>query len=758
MDLIMTIRNVLSKLIEPTMLAFLISFVLPFTVFFYNQQEFTFNTHSFLLKPLFIFCSIIAITLPALMVSGRIRKLAASTCVVLSAYLLIANFITPVQVGVLDGIRDTDVFKFSVASVFEMAKYFVLFFALLVICKKKYHLIRDFAIFGCALSFIWLLYVSWSATNSQKVDGAPVLVDTAPIANVSKKKNIFIISFDALQGDAVEDVILSTPELMKALDGFVFFPDTSSAAPSTGRSLFLTLLGKIPGSLDGNLVEWKRDYRENVLPSVLHKKGYQVLVYGDGFNDCFYVDGVNCYKRGVFLDLDKDKRTVKREPQLWTYSAMRVLPTYLHSVFTNLIVSNIPELIKDETDAHPGQDARDHQFGYDFFEFQIFKKKLKTNTDKPVLHLHHYLFTHQPINLDESCNYHLSSTIPQNIPSAKKEIACTLNSFVGLIKKLKLLGAYDNSLIIFMSDHGYGPKINQDPELSDDMQVLGNSFINKNGLGSASRYHPALMFKDFKSRGELTVSRYPASLLDIAPTLCNRVYDESACETRNFQGKDLSTLTDMDRERSFLMYIGGDENIIGGGYFTNNSLFKKINFKGEVTKSVPKAMMPQLAKIICGEQLSFSDKNGPEKFLSYGLPTRGPHGSWTSGDRTIIQFLYQPKDCKEVTLNLEARGFVNPKNKNVTSSLYLNREFIGELKFNYKEQQKIGTKKYSFKIPNEIIKLDGFNSIELKIRGAKTPYSLGMGKDVRPLGLFLMNLTFKEQTPESQPNRGERPE
>ena len=91
----MAIRNALSKLVEPAMLAFLISFVLPFTVYFYNQQEFTFNTHSFLVKPLFIFCSIIAITTPALMVDGRIRNVVASTCLILSAYLLITNFITP---------------------------------------------------------------------------------------------------------------------------------------------------------------------------------------------------------------------------------------------------------------------------------------------------------------------------------------------------------------------------------------------------------------------------------------------------------------------------------------------------------------------------------------------------------------------------------------------------------------------------------------------------------------------------------------
>jgi len=268
----MVIRNALSKLAEPAMLAFLISFVLPFTVYFYNQQEFTFNTHSFLVKPLFIFCSIIAISLPALMVSGRIRKLVASTCVVLSAYLLIANFITPVQTGILDGIRDADVFKFSVTSIFEMAKYFALFFALLVICQKKYSLIRDFVIFGCALSFIWLLYVTLSSTNFQVVDTAPITGDTDLIANVSKNKNIFVMSFDALQGDVVEDVILSTPDLKEALDGFVFFPDTSTAAPSTGRSLFLTLLGKIPASLDGKFVDWKRDNKENVLPSILHKK------------------------------------------------------------------------------------------------------------------------------------------------------------------------------------------------------------------------------------------------------------------------------------------------------------------------------------------------------------------------------------------------------------------------------------------------------------------------------------------------------
>jgi len=741
-------KNIFSRVIQPSILAFIISFVLPFTVYFYNKNEFIFNTHSFFVEPSFNFLLILAIFTPALFLKNGPRQFTLGVFSVLSAYLLIVNFIIPVQVGFLDGIRDTEVFNLSSTSYLEMAKYFSLLLVLIVVCRIRKNIIRDFVVFGGALSFIWVGYVTWGGFVSHAdMEKRAGLLENPASQNIilSKKKNIFVISFDALQGDIVEEVIVSTPALKARFDGFTFFSNTSSAAANTARSLISMMFGKIPDYLLNKKLKNEKDIIDGIFPTLLSKKDYQVILYGYELGLCDYVKGVKCFKRGGFFNLDQ-ATDIQINSHLLRYAFMRVLPTYLFSVLDRWIVyiqSSIygsKVLIKDNYDNHLGNDKQDHQFGYDYYDFEAFKEKIKPGTNQSVVHVHHYLFTHLPLNFDEFCNYHSSSDIPQNAHSAKKETRCALKSFAGLMEQLKKYGIYDNSLIILMSDHGYGSGIKHKLSLVNGLPFFGHSITNPKGAGWASRYHPALMFKDFNSKGEMLVSNYPASLLDIAPTICRRVYDNDFCAKKNYQGEDLATLNDMDRERSFLMYIGGKEKM--SEYISNHSLFKEVYFKGDVRRAIPYAMRP-LSKISCGDTIDFTKIKDREGIWAYGLSGVSPSGSWTDGNTSMIQFLYDPKGCKEVSFNLEAHAFINAKNKKIEWSVFLNGNFIGELIFEYKKQN-TENKFFSFNVPKGAIESDNLNLVEFKIKGAKSPSSLGLSKDKRVLGLGLISLSLNK--------------
>jgi len=180
-------------------------------------------------------------------------------------------------------------------------------------------------------------------------------------------------------------------------------------------------------------------------------------------------------------------------------------------------------------------------------------------------------------------------------------------------------------------------------------------------------------------------------------------------------------------------------------YFSDHSLFKEVHFKGDVMRSLPNAMRP-LSKIKCGDTIEFSkEKDGErerEGIWTYELSGVESQGTWTNGNHPMIQFWYEPNGCKDVSLNLEAYAFINAKNKKIESSVFLNGSLIGELTFEYKNQNTENSL-FSFNVPKGAIESDNLNLIEFKIKGAKSPSSLGLSEDKRILGLKLIHLSIK---------------
>ena len=56
-------------------------------------------------------------------------------------------------------------------------------------------------------------------------------------ASFSNESNALIVLMDSMTSDVFEEVVESTPALRQAFDGFLFFPDTVGAAPTTYLSM-----------------------------------------------------------------------------------------------------------------------------------------------------------------------------------------------------------------------------------------------------------------------------------------------------------------------------------------------------------------------------------------------------------------------------------------------------------------------------------------------------------------------------------------
>ena len=110
------------------------------------------------------------------------------------------------------------------------------------------------------------------------------------------------------------------------------------------------------------------------------------------------------------------------------------------------------------------------------------------------------------------------------------------------IKRLKDLGRFDNSLIIFQSDHG------------SLFKVKGDRLVNIAGQGNSSipystaRSRSLLLIKlpGVSADAELSISNFEASLVDIAPTIDRALGLEMSSD---FSGFDLFSQLDKGKQR-----------------------------------------------------------------------------------------------------------------------------------------------------------------------------------------------------------------
>ena len=143
--------------------------------------------------------------------------------------------------------------------------------------------------------------------------------------------------------------------------------------------------------------------------------------------------------------------------------------------------------------------------------------------------------------------------------------------------------------------------------------------------------------------------------------------------------------------------------------------------------------------------MDFRKQVDKTKFITSGFSGPERWGTWTISEKATLQFTYHPGLCAGISLDLTLTAFINSKNKSITSFVQLNGYLLGKLNFVYKGQANIKSQNYSLKIPNAYLLPDKINIIKFTIRGAQSPYNLGLSGDKRILGLAFTRMEFEEE-------------
>jgi hypothetical protein len=136
----------------------------------------------------------------------------------------------------------------------------------------------------------------------------------------------------------------------------------------------------------------------------------------------------------------------------------------------------------------------------------LLSRELSVDDGAPTLKFIHSLSTHTPYVLRGNCRTYTTSDLRRLEPQAR----CALMAVASLLGRLEEVGAYDNTVIVVMADHGVDPSLYG--------HRAGDDRVNWRSLAGSA--NPVFLMKPRGSRGPLREVRSPIYLPDVGALLC----------------------------------------------------------------------------------------------------------------------------------------------------------------------------------------------------------------------------------------------
>jgi hypothetical protein len=389
------------------------------------------------------------------------------------------------------------------------------------------------------------------------------------VFDLSPERNVLIFILDTYQADVFADIVADDPSWRTVFDGFTYFPDAVSAFPKTYAS--------IPNMLTGTAFDNGRPYPDymreaylgNSLPRLLKDSGFDVryhaIVWQPYLAHPDVADNLAGFDSHDQVRWLRDKEAV----QLANLVMFRAAPFALKRwVFDdgrfrlrarpapepeNL---DVPILTGEQRHYSVDNDHEDLAFLDEFLTFA------DTGSDRPACRIYHLGGPHAPFQLDPALNYVGTQDYAPGPFRDQSEAGLALMEKV--FERLRSVGAYDNSLIIIVGDHGNGELGSLDirtdalarlsggtePATSDDPEMLE---IIRGSL-------PLVLAKPFETQGPLRVSTAPVELGDVAATVVQEANLDGTLPGRSLFDQDF----DPHRKRlhRFYRFAGWGQDFI----------------------------------------------------------------------------------------------------------------------------------------------------------------------------------------------------
>jgi hypothetical protein len=382
----------------------------------------------------------------------------------------------------------------------------------------------------------------------------------------SRRKNVILIVLDSFQTDAFDEIVRTSPEVAAGFDGFTYFRNALGGYPFTELSVALMLTGRY---YDNSLrfEPWKRAaFQTGSLPSVLKANGWEVDLYPKVSYSLYYSKDV---ASNIVPGMPRAERMLDLA-YVFDLGLFRSLPHYLkRPVYNNqdwfvkrIFRSARKSVFKGRADAPRivGRTARKKPWRQGLFTTVAFQKSQdvkfvdtmlhdsRLDLDRNVFKLYHLSGPHIPLVLDENLSYVRMDVSRGNY---LKAATASLKLTTLFLKRLRKLGAYDDTMVFIVGDHGAGF---QGQEFHPGPMTAGVQ--DRDVLTQPARINalPLVLVKPFGGSGALRTSDAPVSLADIPATAFRALGLDVDAPGESMFAVDAHAA----RERRYLMYSGRD--------------------------------------------------------------------------------------------------------------------------------------------------------------------------------------------------------
>lgn len=287
---------------------------------------------------------------------------------------------------------------------------------------------------------IFLLPVSLGSVGIQVLNARQEYFPEAPrreggVAN-SGRHNIYHLTFDAMGGPEFERIAREN-NAGDSFEGFTFFKTTLANYVSTIPSVASFMTGSLYRG--GSMKKWVEEEKQGGVIRSLYEKGYEVSMYAP----------VKTFRHSKAANIMAHWDLILPDEKLlmhWTFADWWLLRLAAFLPGVNLYRGDkgVFTRLFNHTDL-----TRENQLAV-FVTVRLLNQLIMDEALRPATgqyvyaHIH---IPHGPFVLDSNCKYHNPSTY-------EEQNQCAVNLMKKFINRLKELGRYDSSAILFQSDHG----------------------------------------------------------------------------------------------------------------------------------------------------------------------------------------------------------------------------------------------------------------------------------------------------------------
>jgi hypothetical protein len=546
------------------------------------------------------------------------------------------------------------------------------------------------AIFSLVLT-AGLLLQSWPVVSKSKWVAVSDDVTMSEITKFSKDKNALVVLMDTMASDVFEDVVKENPELSKALDGFIFYPDTAAVSPTTYLALPSIHSGQI--YKDGNSTAgfFQETVKNHSVLTKVAQAGYDSVLVNPIQNIC--PNEVKCLQ--VRSAMKSSSAAVRSE-------GVRVLDALLF----RLAPLGLKEKVYNEGEWIIQPWTEDERFiqtavMHNYF-LQALADSVSVNSDVPTLKFLHLMNTHPPYVFTDTCGYG-GRQLDRTRENFTIQVRCSLEKFVAVLQALKANNLYDQTAIILLADHGnYGLASTRTSVVGDRAKVVGAA-------------NPAFAIKPVGSKGPFKTAGGEIQLADFGATLCDLL---EACSADS----GISALKEpMGRVRIFNYYKWKHE------------FWRATSIKGLITYEIhgpigTKSNWVKDAPIQIGQTIDFGANGSSRAIIWDGFSSPEAVGTWTEG--SVATLVMNPDKLVPSQIIVQASGFV--AGGPIHATVVVDEKQVGEMVFTEKNQGG----RFAFDVPEDALS-DGALKVDFLIAEPRSPKDLGLSGDKRKLGLLV---------------------